>query len=155
MICFLIVKLQNIKWFATTTNLHYLFSKICSLVDLVSGSNHLLELDSELLWILNLSFNVLMVKIVGLSSSLLVMIMGTLFSNFLVSSNILVEILNTLFSNILMKTHSFLLLVLNTLGPLTTMVLMLMVAFLLMAFFGLLTTFSTWLSVALKLLQLL
>ena len=81
--------LQNIKWFATTTNLHYLFSKICSLVDLVSGSNHLLELDSELLWILDMCFNVL-VKIMGLSSCLLVMIMGTLLSNFLVSSNVLV-----------------------------------------------------------------
>ena len=118
-------------------NLHYLFSKICSLVNLVSGSNHLLELDSELLWILDMCFNVL-VKIRGLSSSRLVMIMGTLFSNFLVSSNVLMEILNTLFSNILMMTHSFLLLVLNTLGPLTTLVLMLLVAFL-----GLLTTFST------------
>ena len=82
--------LQNIKWFATTTNLHYLFSKICSLVDLVSGSNHLLELDSELLWILDLFFNLLVMEIMDLSSNLLVMIMGTLLSNFLVSSNVLV-----------------------------------------------------------------
>ena len=105
-------------------NLHYLFSKIGPLVVLVSGSNHLLELDSELLWILDLP------------SNFLVMILN-------LPSNILVKILNTLFSNVLMPTHSLLWLVLNTLGPLTTMVLMLMVAFLLTTFLGLLTTFST------------
>ena len=106
-------------------NLQYLFSKICSLVDLVSGSNHLFELDSELLWILNLP------------------------------SNLLMKILNILFSNFLMPTQSLLLLLLNTLEPLTTMVLMLVTLLTILISLGLLMTLSTWPSVALKLLQFL